>query len=119
MTDDTTFRSFDETPEERAQRIRERADEARPNVSVTPGQAETLKRSATPERTEQTFGADAAIEREQVIEAARAWRRSYLHWVRDPHTIHEQRDLTENGENLALSELLDALETLDAAEAKA
>lgn len=38
--------SFRESPAEREQRIRERADEARPNVALTPGQAETLTKSA-------------------------------------------------------------------------
>jgi hypothetical protein len=34
-----------ETSEEREQRIKERADEARPHVSMTPGMAETLRKA--------------------------------------------------------------------------
>lgn len=34
-----------ETEAERSERIRRRADEARPLVSMTPGQAETLRRA--------------------------------------------------------------------------
>lgn len=38
------YSRYEETEEERAERIRNRADEARPSVALTPGQAETLTR---------------------------------------------------------------------------
>ncbi len=56
---------------------------------------------------------NAATERERVIEAAQEWRRVYWAWLQRPL---DPRNLEKNGENLALSGLLDALEALDEAE---
>ena len=39
--------AYEETPAERETRIKERADRARPQVSMTPGQVETLKRASS------------------------------------------------------------------------
>jgi len=39
------YKGSEETEEEREKRIRERADEARKQVSMTPGQAETLRKA--------------------------------------------------------------------------
>lgn len=47
----------------------------------------------------------------RVINAATKWRKAYLGWVRDDD--HGPRDLAKNGENAALSKLLDALQALD------
>jgi len=52
-----------------------------------------------------------------VIAAAREWRRVYLAWVNDPLSLRQPRDLAENGENRALSDLLDALDELDGKDA--
>jgi len=45
----------------------------------------------------------------RVINAARKWRHAYMTWL----STDQVRDLRLNGENLALSELLDALAALD------
>jgi hypothetical protein len=65
------------------------------------------------------MSAEHPAAQDRVIEVAREWRRVYLKWVVTSGEHGVPRDLSENGENLALSELLDALEALDEAEVKA
>lgn len=56
----------------------------------------------------------------RVVEAARAWRRAYQAWLHDETKYDESggsvRDMRKNGENLALSHLLNALQALDEVE---
>jgi hypothetical protein len=59
------------------------------------------------------MAADSARREERVVKAAREWRRVYWAWLQRPM---EGRDLKKNGENRALSNLLDALQALDEAE---